>query len=164
MPAPTGPMMNRGPALLQNAMTRSYSTSLISFASANDTAVLAPSGYPLVMPSTTELTAFAEMLNIFRIVLSNTLHTALIKPVWIKIWFKIKKGRREGTTVLIQRSSPNFAACMVSFGLMMMADTKMISREYSMDFFIKQPPSCHNNKLYSFVFHFLHKLFTRLSL
>jgi len=70
---------------------------------------LAPTGYPLVIPTAKGKEAHPGALNKGRITGSSKTPTALIKFVLLKISVATRKGKMDGKTILNQRSMPTIA-------------------------------------------------------
>ena len=72
--------------------------------------ILAPIGYPLIVPRINAIVAFGGILKIGLAIFVSSFEERLMKLVLYNISVAIKKGKSEGNTLLIKRESPFFAA------------------------------------------------------
>lgn len=107
---PTVPIIKRGPELFVKLSNLSHSSlEQISFF-LKFVAILAPTGYPLIIPMIKEKEPSPRTLNNGFIYLFRIFPNIFTIFVCIKSSVETKKGKREGTTEVAHKVSPDFTA------------------------------------------------------
>lgn len=107
---PTVPIINKGPELFVKLSNLSHSALEQILFSLNVVAILAPTGYPLIIPIIKAKEPSPLILNNGFISGLRKKPNTFIIFVCIKSSVDTKKGKREGTTEVAQSASPDFTA------------------------------------------------------
>lgn len=107
---PTVPIINRGPELLVKLSNLSHSSFVQIFFSLKEVAILAPTGYPLIIPIIKAKEPSPLILNKGFIKTLRKEPNILIMFVCISNSVETKNGKRAGTTEVAHRESPDFTA------------------------------------------------------
>lgn len=113
---PTKPNMNKGPELFVNAVSLCASTGVISPLKSKSEVILAPIGYPDVIPNIQANAPLPETLNNFSIGYDKIVPAKLTSPRLINMFVPIINGRRDGNALLNHKISPSFDASTISLG------------------------------------------------
>lgn len=107
---PTVPIIKRGPELFVKLRSLSHSSLEQTLFLRKLEAILAPTGYPLIIPIIKAKAPSPRILNKGLIYLFKNLPKILTILVCIKSSVETKKGKREGTTELAHKVSPDLTA------------------------------------------------------
>ena len=112
---PTVPIINKGPELLVKLSNLSHSSLEQIFFSLNVDAILAPTGYPLIIPIIKAKEPSPLILNNGFINGLRKKPNIFIILVCIKSSVDTKNGKRDGTTEVAQSASPDFTAIKLAW-------------------------------------------------
>ena len=112
---PTVEIINNGPELLVKAINLSHSISEQIPSFLKSETILAPVGYPLIIPIIRAKEAAPGTLKIGLIIGLNSLPKILIISVYFNNSTAIKNGNKEGRTEVDHSSNPDFVAVRFVF-------------------------------------------------
>lgn len=112
---PTVPIINRGPELFVKLNNLSHSSLEQIFFSLKLVAILAPTGYPLIIPIIKAKEPSPLILNNGFIIGVRKKLNIFIILVCIRSSVDTKNGKRDGTTEVAQSASPDFTAIKLFF-------------------------------------------------
>ena len=107
---PTVPIINKGPELLVKLRSLSHSSLLHILFILKLLAILAPIGYPLIIPIIKQKAPSPLILNRGFIYLFNNKPNCITMSVCINNSVATKKGKRDGTTEFAHSDKPDFTA------------------------------------------------------
>ena len=131
---PTVPKINKGPELFVNASKCSPSVLLIFLSILKLLTILAPVGYPLIVPIIIGKMASPDKLKKVFINFLQYLPKILTMFVQYKSSIPIKKGNKEGTTLVAHKFNPSWAAFILELEKSSKQTIKQIIQIEKMDF------------------------------